>query len=519
MLLEPDRTIDEAAETGMLLAYFAARTPDKAAIHSPRGDRSFDMLNANANRLVRALRGAGLKAGDGIALLCGNTPEFIEVYSAALRSGLRLTPINWHLTAEEVAYIVADCEAKALIAHSELASLCTHIPGSLSLKLAVAGPIPGFASYEAALAAESGSDINDPSLGTHMLYTSGTTGRPKGVFRKKGIAVRPQRAGTPMNYGEGAVSLLCGPAYHGGPLNTDITYPLATGVPVVMMEKFDPARFLELVETYRVTHTHMVSTMFQRLLRLPEAARQAHDLSSLKLLAHGAAPTPPEVKRAMIDWLGPVLFEYYAATEGNGAFGITSEEWLRKPGSVGRLDPKYGAKVLNSDGQPCAPGEVGQIFFANRLAPFEYYKAPEKTASAFRGDDFTVGDMGYLDEDGYLFLTGRTAECIISGGVNIYPQEIDNVLLRHPAVREVCTIGAPNEEWGEEVRSVIALSDGYEASDALAEELRGFVRESLAGYKTPRGIDFNDDIPRSEAGKVLRQQVRAPYWAGRTKTI
>jgi long-chain acyl-CoA synthetase len=264
----------------------------------------------------------------------------------------------------------------------------------------------------------------------------------------------------------------------------------------------------------------MVATMFQRLLRLPEAVRARHDTSSLKVVMHGAAPTPPAVKRAMVDWWGPVFWEYYAATEGNARFRISSHEWLRKPGSVGKLLPECGARVLNEAGEPTAPGVVGEIYFRNNpAAPFEYFNAPEGERGRVRGEHFSVGDLGYVDEDGYLFLVGRTAERIISGGVNIYPQEIDDVLIQHPAVRETCTVGAPNEEWGEEVRGVVVLNEGYRASPELAQELIAFVRTQLAGYKAPRRIDFVATLPRSETGKLLRRAVRQGYWAQRSRQI
>ncbi|WP_257816864.1 AMP-binding protein [Phenylobacterium sp. J367] len=299
-----------------------------------------------------------------------------------------------------------------------------------------------------------------------MLYTSGTTGRPKGVYKRSPEPVLPQGPGTYAAYDPGVdVALCCGPAYHAAPLLMDVRWPLASGVPIVMMEKFDPEEALRLIERHRVTHTHMVPTMFQRLLQLPADIRDRYDVSSLKMVIHGAAPCPVATKRAMIAWLGPVLTEYYAATEGGGGFVITSQEWLNKPGSVGRLDPNQGARVLNEDGHPCPPGQVGKVYLrADPGSRFSYYKDAAKTDALFEGDHFTLGDMGYLDGDGYLFLTGRTAELIISGGVNIYPQEIDNVVSLHPAVADVCTIGAPNEEWGEEVRSVVELRAGYSPS-------------------------------------------------------
>jgi long-chain acyl-CoA synthetase len=394
----------------------------------------------------------------------------------------------------------------------------------LVFKVAMGGSLEGFETYDQVIARESPADPEEPLHGMQMMYTSGTTGRPKGVYRARSIAVPPQ-------WGEGSlkkydrdrdVNLCCGPAYHAAPLAFDIAQPLVAGISIVLMEKFDPEEWLKTVETYRVTHVHMVATMFQRILALPAEVRARYDLSSLRYVLHGAAPTPPEVKKAMIAWLGPILYEYYAASEGGGNFFITSEEWLRKPGSVGRLDPAFGALILNEQGEPAPVGEVGVIYFPHSpIARFQYFNDKDKTKASElpSGSHFTVGDMGYVDEDGYLFLTGRTAECIISGGVNIYPQEIDNELVRHPAVRETCTIGVPNDEWGEEVKAVVALHPGYDPTPEMARELLDFIRPSLAGYKMPRSMDFTEDIPRSEAGKVQRRQVRAPYWAGRTKQI
>jgi long-chain acyl-CoA synthetase len=293
---------------------------------------------------------------------------------------------------------------------------------------------------------------------------------------------------------------------------------MTAGVPVVFQDRWDSLEVLRLIQARRVTHVHLVPIMFQRLLAEPQ--RGSFDLSSLKYVMHGAAPCPPDVKRAMIEWLGPILGEYYAGSEGGGGFTITSEEWLKKPGSVGKLGSEDGTRVLDDEGNPVAPGEPGMLYFKVAAAnPFEYFNDPEKTAASHRDGYFTLGDVGYFDEDGYLFLTGRTAECIISGGVNIYPQEVDNEFVRHPAVRETCTVGVPNDEWGEEVKAVIALYPGYTPSPELAKELLDFIRPSLAGYKMPRSVDFVDEIPRSEAGKVQRRQVRAPYWAGRDKQI
>jgi long-chain acyl-CoA synthetase len=523
-LLDPANVAETAAK-GMMSSLYARLKPGAIAVYGPRSTRTFAELNSNANRLVAALARAGVGDGDHIALICGNTVEFIEVLTAVYRSGLRLTPINWHLSPPEVAYIVGDCQAKALIASADFAaSAQASLNDHLKIKLAIGGEIDGFESYEKALAAESDADPVNPTHGTTMMYTSGTTGRPKGVYRARSMVIPPSWGeGSPKGYDINRdVNMCCGPAYHAAPLAFDIAQPLNAGITIVLMERFDPEGWLQTIEKYKVTHTHMVATMFQRVLALPKATREKYDLTSLRHILHGAAPTPPEIKRAMIEWLGPIIHEYYAASEGGGAFLINSEEWLKKPGSVGKLMPGSGTRIVGDNGEDVPVGEVGQIYFPHSpIARFEYYndKAKTEAAELAGGSHFTVGDMGYVDEDGYLFLTGRTAECIISGGVNIYPQEVDNEFVRHPAVRETCTVGVPNDEWGEEVKAVIALYPGYTPSLELAKELLDFIRPNLAGYKMPRSVDFVDDIPRSEAGKVQRRQVRAPYWAGRDKQI
>ncbi|QNA86323.1 AMP-binding protein [Sphingomonas sp. So64.6b] len=507
---------------GMLFSYWADRFGDHPAIHSIRGGRSFAELDGNANRLLAALRGAGLGEGSPVAALCGNIPEFVEVMLACQRGGLRFTPINWHLAAEEIAYILHDCEAEAWIVQADFADKVATDgaagvdPRRTCLRLAVEGQIDGFADYAEALATQSGTAPADAVPGRTMLYTSGTTGRPKGVVKAASAALMPMRF-PPFDYRDGDVNLLCGPAYHGGPLAFDLLFPLSSGAGIVMMEKFDARDALALIERHRVTHTHMVATMFQRLLALPFEERTARDLSSLRMVVHGAAPTPPDVKRAMIDWLGPVLWEYYAATEVATKINITSEEWLRKPGSVGKIPDDSGICILDDKGRSCLPGVSGRICFPDTAT--RYHNAPDKNRDVFGGAHFTVGDIGFIDQEGYLFLTGRSAETIISGGVNIYPQEIDNALLGHPAVAQSCTVGVPNREWGEEVRGVVMLASGYDATPALEVDLLDLLRGTLAHYKVPRRIDFVAAIPQSEAGKVLRGQVRSSYWAGRARSI
>jgi long-chain acyl-CoA synthetase len=513
------KALETAAARGMLLAWHAERQPDAGALITEFGNRTFAELNGNANRLLRRLRVDGIGAGDAIAVAARNRPEFVEAMYAAERGGLRFTPINFHLQGKEIAYILENCEAKAFVADASLddaaVTALQAVPG-LKVALAADGPLAGFEEYGAALAGLDAGNIEDPSRGSMMLYTSGTTGRPKGVYRSDSEPEEPVWDDGIWNFRPGEdCALVTGPAYHAAPLYFDIRMPLASGVAVVMMDRWDAEESLRLIDTHRVSHTHMVATMFHRLLKLPPDVRSKYDLSSLKVVVHGAAPCPVHVKQAMIDWVGPVLWEYYAATEGGDQYFVGSEEWLTKPGTVGRAAEASGSRVLDDDGNPLPPGEVGTIYLrAPDTGRFEYYKDADKTAGSYRGDYFTLGDMGYLDEDGYLFLTGRSAELIISGGVNIYPMEVDTELLRHPAVFDVCTVGVPNEEWGEEVKSVVKLMAGYEADEAMAAELITWARDRLAAFKCPRSIDFVDDIPRSEAGKVQRKVIRAGYWPG-----
>lgn len=514
---------EAAAASGMIIAWHAAMDPDRPAIISEAGDRTYAELNARANQLVRAMRRAGLKAGDAVALLCSNRPEFVEAVVACQRGGFRLTPVNWHLKGNEVGYIVDNCEAKAFLADARFASSATEaadMSPAATLRLAIGGPIRGFISYDTAVEAESGDNIPDPVLGTQMMYTSGTTGYPKGVFRREAAPVSPllvkltETAG--FVPGED-MSLVTGPLYHAAPLALNLNFPLNSGVGCVIMDKWDAEETLRLVEEYGITHTHVVPTMLHRILSLPQDVRGKYDFSTLRWILHGAAPCPTHVKERSIEWFGPVVYEYYAATEGGGIF-VESHEWLRKPGTVGKPLPGVVMKIVNDAEEIAAPNEVGTIYFqAPAQGRFEYYKAPEKTEGAYRGDYYTMGDMGYLDEEGYLFLTGRSAEVIISGGVNIYPVEIDQEVLEHPAVYDVAVVGVPNEEWGEEIKAVVQLNEGYAPSDALAKEIVAFAAERLPGYKRPRSVDFTDDLPRMPSGKIVRRSVRDRYWHGDKK--
>ena len=517
MTLSDDKT--EAIAQGMLVAWLASRAPDRPAVYGSFGDRTYGVLNANINRLVRALRAQGLRADDSVALMCTNRPEFLEVLYATQRSGMRLTPINWHLTGDEARYIVENCEAKAFIAAAELGRGAIEAAGAGCardrnpvVRLSIGGELPGFAVYEDVLDQYDGADIEDPTPGSQMLYTSGTTGRPKGVHRPGGPA--SMATGNIWGYDDrfpdgGDVHLCTGPLYHAAPLAFSVASPMLWGVPIVLMDRWDPVETLRLVDQFRITHTHMVPTMFHRMLALPADVRTRYDLSSLRLVIHGAAPCPVPVKQRLIEWLGPIVVEYYAATEGLGTL-IDSSTWLAHPGSVGRPMVRDLVKVGDGDGHPVPPGETGLVWL-KAIAKFDYYGDKDKTAASFRGEYFTLGDMGYMDEEGFLFLTDRTAHLIISGGVNIYPAEVDAVLLQHPFVADVATIGVPNAEWGEEVKAVVQLVEGVEGSEAVEKELIDFTRSHLAHFKCPRTVDFMDRLPREDTGKIFKRKLREYY--------
>lgn len=512
------------ASVGMVSAFWAQVKPEATAVWDRFGAHSYARINANSNRLARVLRGAGLMPGDGVALFCTNRAEFIEALNATRRSGLRVTPVNWHLAADEIAYILNDCEARALIAETRFDTIknAAREARGLALRLSVGGLSDGFEAYESALDGVDDRDLVDPVIGSQMLYTSGTTGRPKGVHRPHGVATPPQYAGSNANYDPSAdVQMCAGPGYHAAPLAFDIAIPQASGVPIAFLgERWDTGEVFRTIHERRVSHAHLVPIMMQRMLAAPTELKAKYDLSSLKLILHGAAPCPPEVKHAMMDWLGPILFEYYAGSEGGAGFTIRADEWLAKPGSVGKRPALLRVKIMDEDGRELPNGEAGLIYHETQKAnPFQYYKDEKKTAASHRGDFFTLGDIGYFDADDYLFLTGRSAEIIISGGVNIYPQEVDNALLQHPAVEDACTIGVPNKEWGEEVKSVILLTPDAVGSDALKKEIIEFVRPKLAGFKVPRSIDFVAELPRSAAGKIKRGDVRKPFWEGRKVQI
>jgi long-chain acyl-CoA synthetase len=504
----------EAADVGMTLAFWAARQPDVLAIAAPTGDRTFAALNQNANRLARLLGSRGLHEHDRVLLLCGNRAEFAETVQATVRTGLRVTTLNWHLTAEEASYIADDCGATAIVAAADLGEVAAAVAERtprLTIRLAVGGPIPGFEDYASAIGAEDGTDLSDPLLGGAMLYTSGTTGRPKGVHRRR-VDPASKALNAIYGYRPGEDRHLCtGPLYHAAPLAFSLAAPLQCGVGVTLMPVWDVRDCLHLLARDHISHTHMVPTMFHRLLAVPAEERARTDTSALRFVIHGAAPCPVGVKQELMTWLGPIVHEYYAATEGTGTW-ITPEQWLEHPGSVGRAIMPDGVMVGDAFGGRLPAGETGQVYLrAAKVDPFEYFGDEEKTRSTYRGEWFTLGDVGHIDEDGWVFLTDRSANLIITGGVNVYPAEVDAVLLGHPAVGDVAVIGIPSEEWGEEVKAVVELRSGIDGSDALAAELIAFCRGQLAHFKCPRTVDFVDTLPRLDNGKIYKRRLRDLY--------
>jgi long-chain acyl-CoA synthetase len=514
---------------------FSEKHPDHTAIIDADGTRVTQAeLLASVNQLSHGLQALGLQRGDSIAAMLPNSVEAMELYLAMQQIGLYLTPINFHLVGPEIAYILHDCEAKAFIAHQRYADVWrlaideTGFPADRVFS--VGGNADGFRAYAELKNGQPTTPPSNRSLGAVMNYTSGTTGRPKGVRRPLPTArIEDTDLGAALNgYKVSAeesdnVHLLACPWYHTAPM-VMAAPSMHRGHTLVILERFQPQQALELIERHRVTITHLVPTQFVRLLSLGQEDRQRYATDSLRHVIHGAAPCAPEVKRQMIEWFGPVIDEYYASTEGVGGTIIFSDEWLRKPGSVGKARNDNKIVVMDDDGNLLPAGQIGTIYSvsANRI-PFEYFKDPEKTEKSKRGEFRTVGDVGYLDPDGYLFLSDRKADMIISGGVNIYPAEIENVLITHPRVADVAVFGIPNAEWGEEVKAVVELLPGKRAANEDDEHLRAelldFLQGRVARYKLPRSIDFLDALPRDPNGKLYKRRLRDPYWAGHQRAI
>ena len=506
----------------------AERTPDKAAIVMTGSGLvvTYRELEDGSNRFAQLLRALGLKAGDRIALLVENHPRFYELCFGAHRAGLVYTAISTRLTPGEAAYIVGDCGAKVLVstqAMSGLAGQLTDTTPGVGTRLMIDGTIPGWTPYERAVASQPAARIPDETAGCDMLYSSGTTGRPKGVFvpPEQGAidAVYPLINVARTHYGVDADSLYLSPAplYHAAPLRFNMLV-LRLGGTCVIMEHFDAEDYLRQVERHRATHTQLVPTMFVRMLKLAPEVRERYDVSSLRCAIHAAAPCPIPVKHQMIDWWGPILWEYYAGTEGNGMTLVNSADWLRHEGTVGRA-VVGSLRICDDDGEPVPVGRTGTVYFADGK-PFAYHNDPEKTRSSRSPQGWTtLGDIGHVDAEGYLYLTDRKAHMIISGGVNIYPQEAENLLVTHPKVLDVAVIGVPDEEMGEAVKAVITPRDMAEAGPALERELIAWCRERLSPIKCPRSIDFEAELPRHPTGKLYKRLLRDRYWAGRASRI
>ncbi|MGH9301466.1 MAG: acyl-CoA synthetase [Acidimicrobiales bacterium] len=504
------------------MAEHALAHPDRVALTMASGEeQTYGRLAERANRLAHLFRQAGLERGDGVVLMLPNSPEFFEVTWAAQQCGLYYTPVNTHLLKDEVRYIIEDSGAKALIVHSSMvdkAGILSDPVGPVRLRLAVGGEVRGFGTYEDEMARVPCTAIPDPSQGTEMMYSSGTTGRPKAVKRPLpgdggSWAQAAVEAGLRGQHSMAAndVYLCPAPLYHSAPL----VYTMAVmrvGATALVMDHFDPELALELIQRHGVTHAQFVPTMFVRLLKLGVDVRSRYDISSLRVVIHAAAPCPVQVKDEMMQWWGPIIHEYYAGTEGFGGAFIGPQEWLAHRGSVGR--PTNPIHIFDDGGQELAPGQTGTIYFEGG-PDLEYLNDPLKTASVRNEQGHrTLGDVGYLDEQGYLYLTDRAGFMVVSGGVNIYPQEVENVLVVHPRVADVAVFGIPSAEFGQEVKAVVQPLNWEEAGSDLAQELMDHCRARLAAFKCPRSIDFEPELPRDPNGKLYKRRMVDRYWSG-----
>jgi long-chain acyl-CoA synthetase len=514
----------------MYAAEHAAREPDKPAIIMATSGEvvTYAAYEAGANQVAHLLRETGVRRRDHMAIFMDNEPRMLISEGGAERTGAFFTCINSYLSTEEVAYIINDSQARVVMTSASkadvaqrLPDLCPNVERWLMVGTASGGP---FEEWQEAIDRHSTDPIDDEELGAPMLYSSGTTGRPKGILRPLARAHPgdrlPAAEGIAALWGfrEGMVYLSPAPLYHTAP-QVSVSLTLRLGATAVVMEHFDAAQFLDVLGRYRVTHSQVVPTMFSRLLKLPDAVRRAADLSSLEKIIHAAAPCPVAVKEQMIDWFGPIIVEYYAATEGNGCTFCDAEDWLAHKGTVGRAVLGQ-VLILDDEGAPCATGTPGTVWFRGATS-FEYFNDEAKTAASRNadGDTSTVGDVGYLDEKGYLFLTDRKTHMIISGGVNIYPQETENLLITHPKVMDAAVIGVPDDDLGEAVKAVVQPVPGVEPSAELERELIAYCREHLAHFKCPRSVDFEAELPRLPTGKLYKLALRDRYWGDHTTRI
>jgi len=494
--------------------------PQKVAVQiCETGEQlSFAQLDHGANRVARVLGALGIQRGDHVALLLPNGLDFLKACFGLDRAGVYYTTINTRLTLDEIVHILQDCDARLFLLDSRLDVVKDGLQQRLSdqvLKFCVGEPLPGFGDWEAALTNALDAPIEDPSQGLDMLYSSGTTGRPKGVkwpliHRSAGERTMLVDLLQPLfSYDEHTRYLSPAPLYHAAPLRHCMTV-VKLGGTIYVMQHFDAERSLAWIDRFKITHAQWVPTMFVRLLKLPEEKRLQFDLSSLSMVLHAAAPCPVEVKHRMLAWWGNIIHEYYAGTENNGFCAITPDEWLRHPGSVGRAQ-QGRLHICDEQGDELPPGATGLVYFSDG-PEFLYHKDPEKTAQSRNTLGWsTLGDIGYLDPEGYLYLVDRKAFMIISGGINIYPQEVENVLIDHPQVLDVAVVGVPDEDLGESVKAVVQLVDPLEANAALSQELIAFCRQRLASFKCPKSIDFDPALPRHPTGKLSKQRVRDRY--------
>ncbi len=504
----------------------ANQYPERAAfIMASTGETvTYAAFDARANRLAHLLRSAGLQHQDHYAIMMENNERYMEACAAGERAGLYYTCVNSYLTADELAYILTNSESQILITSvakldvvQEAVAQCSAVKQVLVVGAAGMELPEGFQDYASACSSFPELPIADELLGTSMLYSSGTTGRPKGIIRP--LPAQPPAEQLPMfdflgglwRYREGMIYLSPAPLYHSAP-QAAVNLTIRHGGTVIIMERFDPQEYLALIERYQVTHSQLVPTMFSRMLKLPEPQRQAHDLSSLEIAIHAAAPCPVMVKEQMIDWWGPIIHEYYGATEGLGFAACDTPEWLAHKGTVGKIVLGELA-VLDDEMQAVPQGQPGTLWFKT-ATEFEYHNDPEKTqeATSADGEMTTVGDVGYVDEDGFLYLTDRKTFMIISGGVNIYPQECEDLLITHPKVEDAAVFGVPNVDLGEEVKAVIQPVSGQLGDDAFSDELLAYLAEHLSRQKIPRSIDYIDEMPRLPTGKLYKRVLRDKYW-------
>ncbi len=508
----------------------AQSAPDRAAlIMAGTGEVvTYGELDRRSTQLARLWQEAGLRPGDHVAIFSENQPRYFEVMWAALRSGLYVTTINSYLSVDEVGYILDDAGARVLVTTTdklETARSALDLAPRVELAMLIGGHDARFESYEEVLTGVSPAPLAEEPAGEMMLYSSGTTGRPKGIKRplsgrtiSEGLMIGSMLGGL-FGVDTESVYLSPAPLYHSAPIGFTLGTQSVGGT-VVVMERFDPVEALEAIEHYQATHSQWVPTMFVRMLKLDEELRNRHDVSSMQVAVHAAAPCPVEVKRRMMAWWGPVLWEYYAGTELNGFCLVGPHDWLEHPGTVGR--PLIGQlHIVDENGDELPAGESGTIYFGGG-PEYEYHNAPEKTESVKDPGGHgwtTLGDLGYVDEDGWLFLTDRQAFMIISGGVNIYPQEVEDCLILHPSVADVAVFGVPDPEMGEAVMAVVQPAEGIVPGDALAAELRNFTREHIAHFKCPTVVEFLDELPRLPTGKLYKRKLRDPYWAGHEQAI